>query len=258
MNSDFKRFSELHSQEEPLLLPNAWDAYSAKLFEQQQFKAIATSSAAVAGTLGYADGEKMPFEEYLLMIRRIRASVTLPFTVDMEMGYGNTAEEIADRFEELYRSGIAGINIEDSIVGSNGRSIDDPLAFGKKLEHIISLLAQRKVELFINVRSDAFLLQLPDARKEALERISIYEKTGAHGIFLPCITEVDDIKAVTAASSLPINVMCMPNLPGFHVLQSAGVKRISMGPFVNQAVYKNVEVLSKKMVEEGSFACLFR
>jgi 2-methylisocitrate lyase-like PEP mutase family enzyme len=129
--------------------------------------------------------------------------------------------------------------------------------FGKKLGHIISLLAQRKVELFINVRSDAFLLKLPDARKEALKRIAIYENTGAHGIFLPCITEADDIKAVTAASSLPINVMCMPNLPDFHVLQSAGVKRISMGPFMYQAVYKNVEVLSKKVVEEGSFACLF-
>src|SRR5690242_19551917 len=126
MNSDFKQFRELHLQEEPLLLPNVWDAYSAKLFARQQFKAIATSSAAVAGTLGYADGEEMPFEEYLLMIRRIRASVSLPFTVDMEMGYGNTAEEIADRFEELCKTGIAGVNIEDSVIGSNGRSIDDP------------------------------------------------------------------------------------------------------------------------------------
>lgn len=258
MNSDFKRFKELHSQQEPLLLPNAWNVQSAKLFEQQQFKAIATSSIAVAGTLGYADGENMPFEEYLLIIRRIRASVSLPFTVDMEMGYGNTAEEIADRFEQLYKAGIAGVNIEDSIIGSNGRGIDDPLVFGKKLEHIISLLQQRKAELFINVRSDAFLLKLPDARKEALKRIAIYEKTGAHGIFLPCITEMEDIKAVTAANSLPINVMCMPDLPDFHLLQSAGVKRISMAGFVNQAVYKNVEVLSKKMVEEGSFACLFR
>jgi 2-methylisocitrate lyase-like PEP mutase family enzyme len=258
MNSDFNRFRELHLQDEPLLLPNAWDAQSAKLFEKQQFKALATSSMAVAGILGYADGENMPFEEYLLMIRRIRASVSLPFTVDMETGYGKTAEEIADRFEQLYKLGIAGVNIEDSVINSNGRSIDDPVAFGKKLGHIISLLQQRKVELFINVRSDAFLLRLPGARKEALKRITIYEKTGAHGIFLPCITDIDDIKAVTAASSLPINVMCMPDLPAFAALQSAGVKRISMAAFVNQAVYKNVEILSKKMVEEGSFACLFR
>jgi 2-methylisocitrate lyase-like PEP mutase family enzyme len=257
MNSAFSQFKELHYQPEPLLLPNAWNAQSAKLFEQSNFKAIATSSVAVADALGYGDGEDMPFEEYLLMIRRIKASVSLPVTIDMEMGYGKTAETIADNFEQLYKLGIAGINIEDSVINDGKRSIDDAVAFGKKLEHILSLLKQRKVELFFNVRSDAFLLNLPNPRQEALKRIAIYEKTGAHGIFLPCITDVEDIKAVTAASSLPVNVMCMPNLPAFHILQDAGVKRISMAGFVNKAVYKQVEVLSKEILQKGSFAPLF-
>lgn len=257
MNSAFNRFKELHYQQEPLLLPNAWNAQSAKLFEQQQFKAIATSSVAVAGTLGYGDGENMPFDEYLLMIRRIKASTSLPFTVDMEMGYGKTVEAIAANLEQLYKLGVAGINIEDSVIDGSVRSIDDPLAFGKKLEQLVALLKKMQVELFINVRSDAFLLKLPDARKEALNRIAVYEKTGVHGIFLPCITDVEDIKAVTAASSLPVNVMCMPTLPPFQVLQSAGVKRISMAGFVNARVYGEIELLSKKIVQEGSFAALF-
>jgi 2-methylisocitrate lyase-like PEP mutase family enzyme len=258
MSTDIKRFRELHQQEKPLLLGNVWSAQSAKILESLNFKAIGTSSAAVAETLGYKDGEYMSFDEYYFIIQRIKAATTLPVTVDMEAGYGKKDEEIINNLERLHRLGIAGINIEDSVVNSSGRVIVDTDGFAKKLEGIIRSLKSSGIDIFINVRCDAFLLNLPDARKEALKRIAAYEKTGAHGIFLPCITDVEDIQAAVKATSLPINVMCMPALPDFGVLQSLGVKRISMGNFINGSIYNKMKEISASIVAENSFSPLFK
>ncbi|MBT1702819.1 isocitrate lyase/PEP mutase family protein [Chryseosolibacter indicus] len=257
MNSQVKVFRELHRQSEPLLLANVWDVQSAKVFEKQKFKAIGTSSAAVAQTLGYNDGEEMPFDEYFLMIKRIKASTTIPLTVDLEAGYGKTEDEIVSNIKALHELGVVGINIEDSIVTNSVRTIVSAESFAERLKKLISRLHEEDIDIFINVRCDAFLLNLTDAKNEAIRRTSAYGKTGVHGFFLPCITNVDDIKATTAATTLPVNVMCMPNLPGFNVLKTAGVKRISMGPFLNKAVYQRMEELCQQVVEEQTFSVLF-
>lgn len=240
-----------------MLLGNAWDAQSATVLEQQGIKAIGTSSAAAAGTLGYNDGEDMPFEEYLFLIKRIKASISVPLSVDLEAGYGETVEEIVQNIQRLHELGIAGINIEDSIVNGAGRSIVSTESFAGKLENITKRLQQLGIEMFINVRCDAFLLGLPEAGKEAIQRITAYERTGVHSIFLPCITEVADIKAAVAATKLPVSVMCMPNLPDFSTLQSLGVKRVSMGNFMHGTIYKKMEEFTREIISEGSFWGLF-
>ncbi|GAA3934662.1 isocitrate lyase/phosphoenolpyruvate mutase family protein [Chitinophaga oryziterrae] len=254
MKNRFEEFLALHHQPAPLLIGNVWNAQSAKIFEQQNFKAIATSSAAVAETLGYADGEEMSIEEYLFIIKNIAAAVSIPFSVDIEFGYGDTPEEIVSVIRRLHETGVAGINIEDSIVVNGNRSILDAKVFAEKLERITSLL---DVELFINVRTDSFLLGIPNALDDAISRIDLYQHTGVHGLFLPCIAKVADIEKVTAHSLLPVNVMCIPGLPDFKHLQKAGVKRISMGPFLHKNIYQKMNDLAGEIVTTGSFEHLF-
>lgn len=257
MAADFNTFKALHAQESPLLIGNAWDAQSAKVLEKLHFKALGTSSAAVAETLGYADGENMPFSEYLMMIRRIKAVTSLPLSVDLEAGYGEVEGKVVENLKLLHGLGIAGINIEDSLVGDKGREMVDTEKFTKKLAAITGRLQEQEINIFINVRCDAFLLNLPNARAAAIQRMAAYEGAGAHGIFLPCITDTADIRAVVSATSLPVNVMCMPNLPDFNTLQSLGVKRISMGNFVHGAIYKHMETLAGKILADGNFSGLF-
>ncbi|MGN8069393.1 isocitrate lyase/phosphoenolpyruvate mutase family protein [Mucilaginibacter sp. SG564] len=257
MKNKFEAFVALHQQAEPLLIGNAWNVQSARVFEQKNFKAIATSSLSVAETLGYEDGQDMPFEDYLFVAKHIAASVSLPFSVDLEGGYGDTPEQIAGNIIQLYNSGVSGINIEDSVVVKGQRSIEKAEIFAEKLRQICALLHAENIKMFINVRSDSFLLGLSNALEDALNRISQYQNTGVHGLFFPCVSQVSDMQKLTQSSKLPINVMCVPGLPNFKQLQSAGVKRISIGPFLNKAIYQKMGTGIDQMVEEGSFDSLF-
>jgi len=257
MKNRFDDFLKLHHQPEPLLIGNAWNVQSAKVFEQHQLKALATSSAAVADTLGFSDGQGMGLDDYLFVIKRIAASVSLPLSVDFEAGYGDTPEEISAAITRLSELGVAGINIEDSVVVNGKRSIVEAGVFAEKIKRILKLLEAAKIKMFINVRSDSFLLALPNALEDALSRVGAYQNTGAHGLFFPCIKELDDIAKVTGRSKLPINVMCIPGLPDFKSLQDAGVKRISMGPFLNMNVYQKLGTATDKILADGSFSSLF-
>ncbi|WP_114938809.1 isocitrate lyase/PEP mutase family protein [Mucilaginibacter endophyticus] len=257
MKNRFKEFLALHYNTELLQIGNVWNVQSAQVYDKLNFKAIGTSSAAVAATLGFADGEEMSFDDYLFVIKWIATSATAILSVDLEAGYGNTPEEISDNIIRLHSLGVAGINIEDSIVINGQRSIVDANEFAAKLKQVTRLLAKAGVEVFINLRSDSFLLGLPNALEDALTRTKLYQDTGVHGLFFPCITQIVDIEKITALSSLPVSVMCMPNLPDFKALQSAGVKRISSGNFLNSIIYQELENKVEKIISENSFASLF-
>lgn len=112
--------------------------------------------------------------------------------------------------------------------------------------------------MFINVRSDSFFLGLPNALDDALSRVELYQDTGVHGLFFPCITNIKDIIKVTENSKLPVNVMGMPGLPDFNQLKEVGVKRISMGPFLNKNIYQQMEFSIRKIIADGNFSHLFK
>lgn len=253
----FEEFRKLHFSENPLLIGNVWNVQNVRQFEKLGCRAIGTSSAAIAADLGYEDGENMPFEDYFFMIKRIAVSVNIPFTVDLEAGYGKTSEEIIANIIRLHEIGVVGINIEDSVVHNQNREIVSIAVFALKLKEITKALVKRNVPMFINVRCDAFLLNLPDALEEAKKRIRQYESCGINGIFLPCITNEGDIKAITDFTTLPVNVMCMPNLPNFEILKMLGVKRISMGNFANVFVNRQLENVMGKVREVNNFNPLF-
>ncbi len=255
--SNFELFINLHRQTEPLLIGNVWSAQSARVLEKLKLQALATSSSAVAETLGYADGEVMSFEEYLFVVKRIAASSNLPLSVDLETGYGKSVDEIVINIKKLHSLGIVGINIEDSVIEGGLRKMVSAEAFAEKLGQILSTLRSQNVSLFINVRCDAHLLGVSDARKEGIRRMKLYEAQGIHGHFLPCITNIDDIKASVMATSLPLNVMCMPDLPDFVALKLAGVKRISMGNSLNHAAYHEMEKKMQHILLDQNFSAFF-
>jgi len=245
MSPNYQTFKHLHHTDELLVLPNAWDAHSAVRFQENGFPAVATSSAAVSQSLGYTDGENMPFEEYLFVIRRILASIRIPFSVDLEMGYGSSAGEIAENIRKLIDLGVVGINIEDSTITGSRRTLKDASSFAQTLEQIRNMLWSK--ELFINIRCDTYILDVENKQEETRRRLQLYETAGADGIFLPCIAREQDIRDALSNTQLPLNVMFIPGLPDPDTLSSLGVRRLSMGPYFFSKTYEQIDTLTKHL-----------
>ncbi|PSL43892.1 2-methylisocitrate lyase-like PEP mutase family enzyme [Chitinophaga niastensis] len=250
--SNYSLFKELHQQNEPLLLGNAWNAASARILQENGIKAIGTSSSAIADTLGYEDGERIPFAELFFIVEKIAKQATVPLSADIERGYSEDVNVVVKHIEQLHDIGVVGINLEDSVQAE--KLILGPTdTFRKKLAFIKNQLAQKNIDLFINVRTDTFLLQVPDALNETLARIKAYEEAGADSIFVPFIKVPADIRHVTTATSLPVNVLAMPDLPSFDILKDAGVKRISMGGSVYRSVNNHLKKVVNEISSYGSF-----
>ncbi|WP_231099536.1 isocitrate lyase/PEP mutase family protein [Pseudoalteromonas luteoviolacea] len=249
-------FKQLHQQKMPLLLANVWDVTSAKCAEQAGYQAIGTSSAALAAVLGYEDGEQIPFEELLFVVKRIAASSNLPLSVDIESGYSTDPHIIAHHIQQLAELGVVGINIEDSRVRES-RILCNKDEFVTLLREVRAELSSRDVSIFINVRCDAFLLGLENAIDEALIRASSYQAAGADGLFFPCISHEQDITKIVEVTSLPINVMAIPSLPDIDVLTQLGVKRVSTGNFAQLAMSEQLIAKLSQIKAQRSCSGLF-
>ena len=224
-------FNALHQQNQPLLLANVWDASSAQAAQQAGYQALGSSSAAIAAMLGYEDGEEMSFDELFYVVSRIKTVSELPLSVDLEAGYGATTSHIID----------------------NIRRLDDAERFAVKLQEITRACPG----LFVNVRTDTFLLNVQDALVQTLYRGQLYAKHGACGFFVPCVTRAEDIIAIVHHVPLPLNVMCMPELADFSTLSTLGVKRISMGNFIYAATQARLKDLLCQVQTQHSFSGVF-
>ncbi|HZY36977.1 MAG TPA: isocitrate lyase/phosphoenolpyruvate mutase family protein [Mucilaginibacter sp.] len=251
----FETFKLLHQNAEPLLLGNIWDVNSAKVFEAGGYKAIGVSSQALSNSLGFEDGENLPFDSLLQLAKRVVEVVHIPFSVDMEAGYSRTVAGIIENINKLHDAGVVGINLEDTIPGA-ARQFRPLAEFQEILSSIADHISRNNLQLFLNIRTDGFLLGRSDALAETLTRIESYERSGADGIFVPCITHGDDIREVVNATTLPVNVMCMPGLPGFDELGSLGVKRISMGPFLFNKVNAFFGQLATAVIADKNFSSI--
>ena len=246
-------FNALHHQPQPLLVANVWDASSALAAEQAGYRALGTSSAAIAAMLGYDDGEGMCFDELLFIVTRIRAVTDLPLSVDLEAGYSDTTDGIANHIHRLAASGVVGINLEDSHVVNGVRQLDDAREFADRLQ----LLRQMCSGIFLNVRTDTFLLNTQDALRETLSRGRRYAASGADGFFVPCMSRSEDIATIAREIALPLNVMCIPELADFATLAELGVRRISMGNFVHSAIQSKLIDLMHAIRSRQTFEGLF-
>ena len=252
----FETFTQLHQNQTPLLIGNIWDVNSAAIFERNGFKAIATSSAAVANSFGYEDGEQLPFDLLLQLTKKVVKEVHIPFSVDIEGGYGRTIIDIAQNIEKLYDAGAVGVNLEDTLSG-NPRTMQTAPAFQKILSGVAGYLDKKNMKIFLNVRTDGFLLGMKSALSETLARIKVYENSGANGIFVPCVEDKSDINEIVQSTRLPINVMSMPKLPSFAELSVLGVKRISMGNSIYQFLTSALENKLQDINKDQSFKSLF-
>ncbi|WP_459211514.1 isocitrate lyase/PEP mutase family protein [Aquimarina rhabdastrellae] len=249
-------FKKLHSQDKPLLIGNVWNVPSTKTAEKLNFQAIGTSSSAIASILGYNDGEEMEFSEMEYFVKRIALNTKLPLSVDLESGYSRKPKEIVNHIKRLAQLGVVGINIEDSVVNKK-RSLLDVDNFAKTLTEVKKHLENEKIDIFINVRIDTFLLNAPNTVEETKKRIRLYQDAGADGIFTPCIEAEVDIKEIVNCTNLPINVMSMPKLPDFNTLTHLGVKRISMGNFLFDNMYNQFEQVAKTILDQNTFKSIF-
>lgn len=222
-------FHSLHHQSRAMILGNVWDVPSLLAAQDAGVDALGTSSAAVAAVFGYADGETMPFELLVTMVQRLLSAATLPLSVDLEAGYADHAAEIAANIRRLAALGVVGINFEDSRIRDGRRQLEPMETFAERLRLVRQLLHETGTTVFINVRTDPFLLGLSGARAESIRRGQCYRDAGADGLFVPCILAPDDIAAVAESVDLPLNVMGMPGMAGFKQLSQLGVRRISTG-----------------------------
>ena len=250
-------FKNLHNQDKPLLIGNVWDVPSTKTAERLNVQAIGTSSSAIASILGYNDGEEMEFSELEYFVKRIALNTNLPLSVDLESGYSRKPKEIVNHIKRLTKLGVVGINIEDSVVLKEKRILLDANDFAKTLTEIKEHLEKENIDILINVRIDTFILLQENVIGETIKRIHLYQNAGANGIFTPCIEKENDIKTIVNSTNLPINVMCMPNLPNFEILTKLGVKRISMGNFLFDKMYDKFEETVQTVINQNSFKSIF-
>jgi 2-methylisocitrate lyase-like PEP mutase family enzyme len=246
------RFRALHAPGNLLVLPNAWDAASARMVQDLGGQAVATSSAAVAWTNGYADGEKMPRTVALAAARAVIRVTTVPVTVDSEAGYSSDPATVAAHVMALIEAGVAGINIED------GRDTPDLLA--AKIRAIKSAARRNGADIFINARSDVYLADLvPDDAKLAqiIRRGQLYRDAGADGFFAPFVTDLADISAIAAAVDLPLNVLMRKDAPQVAQLREAGARRVSAGALIARAAYGAAMCAAKMALAEGRYDAIF-
>ena len=246
MSDHAKNFRALHHQPAPLILANAWDAGSARLIESLGAKAIATTSAGVDWTLGYADGNLLPIPKLAELAANITRVITVPLTVDFEAGYADDPAEVGENIKPILDAGAVGVNLEDGG--------DPPALLAAKIERLKKIAASKGVDLFINARTDVYLRGLAPADQrvaESLARAKIYREAGADGLFVPAVTAESEIRRIAAGAALPLNVLVRPGLAPAKDLAAWGVKRLSAGSGIAQMAWGYIADLTRDFLEKG-------
>jgi|SRR6185312_10618200 len=251
------RLRALHQGPEMLLLANSWDAASARMMEEMGFPAVATSSAAIANSLGYADGERISRAEMLAAVLRIAQAVKVPVTADCEGGYSQDAEGVGETARLVIAAGAVGMNLEDSQEDeSRLRSLEDMVA---RIRAVRAAGAAAGVSLVINARCDAFFLHGTPPFKpaaEAVRRAQAYRAAGADCIFLPGLRDVALMREFLAASPGPLNILGGTATPATSELRQAGVRRVSLGSGPYRAALAQARQIAGELRGAGTFTGL--
>ncbi len=245
-------FRRLHAPGELLVLPNAWDAGSARLIESCGATAIATTSAGLAWVHGYPDGNALPPHVLAAAVGEIVRVVGVPVTVDVEGGYALEPEAVGEVVARVVDAGGVGINIED------GSGTPDLLC--AKIAAAKRTAGRAGVDLFVNARTDVFLKRLVSIERaigETIARATRYRAAGCDGIFVPGVSEAPAIRELVGAIPLPLNVMVVPTLPPVAALRQLGVRRVSAGAAIAQAAHGLVRREATRLLAEGRYDGMF-
>jgi 2-methylisocitrate lyase-like PEP mutase family enzyme len=251
-------FRSLHDGTKILVLPNAWDVASARLFENMGFPAVATSSAGMLVSLGYPDGEDIGRESFLSAVKRISSVLSVPLSVDSVSGFGTTPKEIEITIKGLIEAGAIGLNIED--FDHKTKKLFPIERQVEKLKAIKKVGNSMNVPIVINARTDA--LRYADGGEaekfdETVSRAISYRDVGVDCVYPMGLTERTLIsRFVRAVDNFPINVMIRKGLPTINELKSLGVARVSFGPAASYATMALLKRISKQVLENGTFSLL--
>jgi 2-methylisocitrate lyase-like PEP mutase family enzyme len=248
----------MHSGGDPLLLPNVWDVASARIVEEAGFPALATTSAGVAFSLGYPDGQKIHKDRMMATIARIALAVKVPVTADVESGYGNDPEAVARTARAVIMGGAIGLNLEDA-TGDRERPLLDLSVEVEKIRAVRDTADKFDVALVINARTDVYLLQggEPSSRyDETIRRLSAYRDAGADCVFAPGLKEVTTIKRLVADLKCPVNILAGPGSPSVRELQALGVARVSLGSGPMRATLGTLRRIAAEMKTSGTYELL--
>lgn len=251
-------FRSLHHGPTILVLANCWDVASARVLEAAGVPAIATSSAGVAFSLGYPDGQRIGRDEMLAVVARVAKAVKVPVTADVESGYGPRPEDAARTAQAVIEAGAVGMNLEDSTEESDTALIEVSLAV-EKIRAVREAGSRAGVPLVINARTDVYLNQVgaPDSRYDhALRRAAAFRDAGADCIFLPGVREPELIARFVKDLKFPINILAGPGSPAIAELQRLGVARVSLGSKPMLAGLGTLRRLLNELQQKGTYASL--
>jgi len=241
----------LHHGPDILVLPNAWDCASARIFERTGFPAIATTSAGLANSLGYPDGQRIPREEMLAAVKRIADCVHVPVTADLEAGY----EDIAKTTAGLVDSGAVGLNLEDADYAGNAGLIE----IGRQVQKVAAVRRigdELGVKLVINARTDVYLAQIgePESRfGRTCDRARAYIEAGADCVFIPGVSDEELIGRLVQALKFPINILAVAGTPSVHRLKELGVARVSVGSGIMRATMGLTRQIAQELRTQGTY-----
>jgi 2-methylisocitrate lyase-like PEP mutase family enzyme len=248
-----------------LLLPNAWDVVSAKLYEVEGFRAVGTTSAGIASALGFPDGERMTLEDNLSVCRRIIEHLAIPVSVDIEAGYSRSLDGLSETVTKVIASGAVGVNLEDSAKagcgGSESGLLLDPSAQGDRIAAVRQAADRVGVPLVINARTDVLLLHGvagEDRLSEAIERGNTYRGAGADCVFVPDMSVLGESEIAVLAKGIdaPLNLVAGEKTPSVKRLEALGVARLSFGPRPMRAALQFLRAMAREWLAAGTYAQL--
>ena len=244
-------FEGLHHDR--LMLPNAWDAGSARIIARAGAQAIATTSGGCAWSAGVADGGGLDRDRAIAAIRAIAQVVDVPVTADIESGYGSSLEELAITITRVLEAGAVGVNLEDS-----GKApLYTPEEMAERIARARDAASEFGVSLFINARTDVYLYGVgdPDGRlDDVIGRARVYADAGANGIFVPGLLDIEALRTLATSVDLPVNVMVGPGAPSIDDLASTGARRFSAGTGITTAAYGLADRAARELLAQGTYS----
>lgn len=251
-SKEAKWFLARHQAPPVLLLPNAWDAMSARIFAAAGFDSLATTSAGVAWALGYPDGEIAPWEEVVAATARIVRAARVPVTADIERGYGETPDAVGRHVAEIIRTGVVGVNLEDSHAGAI-RSVEDAaerVRAARKAAH------KEGVPIVINARCDIFHLEYGEESVRfiaTVDRCKTYLAAGANCVYPFGLRDPGLIAAFVKAIGAPVNITGRPGMPDAAEFEQMGVARITIASAPTLVTMDAIRKLAAGLHSTGGF-----
>ena len=249
-------FLSLHHGPRILVLPNAWDAASARIFEDAGFPALATTSSGIANSLGYPDGQVIQRDEMLEVVARIVRAVSVPVSADMEAGYGETPDDMAATARATIEAGAVGLNLEDAIGEGSGK-LFEIAAQKEKIRAMVAAAKKMGVDLVLNARTDIYLEEVgePSARAErTIERLNAYREAGAASLFAPGVYDAGTIERLVRGVRGPLNILGRAGTPPVGELEKLGVARVSVGGGPMRVTMTVVSRIAKQLRDHGDFS----